>query len=146
MKKLVLIAFLLTFAAGTAMAQQGGPGQNGGGNGNPGNAFSGNYGNSGNPLDRLIDRLGLDDVQAEAIALIFEENQALREEQRAMARAAAEQNRAAVHEQIMEVLTPDQQVLFEQERQQREALRQALEDLNLERRMGHGRGTGDCSG
>ena len=146
MKKVLLIAFLLTFATGTAIAQQGGPGQKGGGNGNPGSAYSGNYGNPGNPVDRLVERLGLDEGQAAAIALIFEENQALREEERAQARAAAEENRAAVHAQIMEVLTPDQQALFEEQRQQRDALRQALEDLNAERRMGRGRGTGDCSG
>lgn len=144
MKKVLLIAFLLTLATGTAMAQ--GPGQNGGGNGNPGNSFNGQNGNPGNPVDRLVDRLGLDEVQAAAIAIIFEENQALREEQRAQARAAAAENRAAVHAQIMEVLTPEQQALFEEQRQQRDALRQALEDLNAERRMGRGRGMGDCSG
>ncbi len=146
MRKVLLIALLLTFAAGTAMAQQGGPGQKGGGNGNHGNFHSGNYGNPGNPVDRLTERLGLDEAQAAAIALIFEENQALREEERAQARAAAEENRAAVHAQIMEVLSPEQQALFEEQRQQREALRQALEDLNAERGMGRGRGTGDCSG
>ena len=46
----------------------------------------------------------------------------------------------------MEVLTTEQQILFEGQRQEREALRQALEDLNAERGMGRGRGMGDCSG
>ena len=144
MKKVLLIAFLLTLATGTAMAQ--GPGQNGGGNGNPGNSFNGQYGNPGNPVERLVDRLGLDENQAATIAMIFEENQALREQERAEARAAAKENRAAVHNQIMEVLTTEQQILFEGQRQEREALRQALEDLNAERGMGRGRGMGDCSG
>ena len=144
MKKVLLIAFLLILATGTAMAQ--GPGQNGGGNGNPGNSFNGQYGNPGNPVERLVDRLGLDENQAATIAMIFEENRALREQERAEARAAAKENRAAVHNQIMEVLTTEQQILFEGQRQEREALRQALEDLNAERGMGRGRGLGDCSG
>lgn len=145
MKKAILIAFLLAFSAGSALAQQGGQGPNGG-NGNPGNSYGGNHGNHGNPVDRLVERLGLDETQAAAIALIFEENRALREEERAQARAAAAENRAAVHAQIMQVLDPDEQALFEAHLQQREALRQALEDLNAERGMGRGRGMGDCSG
>jgi hypothetical protein len=125
------------------MAQQGGPGPSGG-NGGHG---TGQYGNPGNPADRLAERLGLDEAQAAAIALIFEEHQSIRDQERENARLIAEENRALLHAQIMEQLTPEQQALYEEHLQQREALRQALEDLNAERRMGgHGRGTGDCSG
>lgn len=101
-------------------------------------------GNYGNPVDRLTETLGLDEAQAAAIALIFEENQALREEERERVRLMAEENRAITHAQILEVLTPEQQALFEEHQQQRDALRQALQDLRGERGFGEGRGTGDC--
>jgi len=150
MKKLLLIAFLLTFAAGTAIAQQGGPGSQGG-NGNSGNSQSG--GNSGSPVDRLAELLGLDADQIIDIEIIFENSQILREEERAKARAAAEENRAYMYTLIMEVLDEDQQALYEEHRQQREALKQAIEELRNERGFGgggrgngNGTGTGDCDG
>jgi len=146
MKKLLLIAFLLTFAAGTAIAQQqGGPGSQGGGKGKPGNAQIG--GNYGNPVERLTELLGLDEAQVAAIELIFEDAQALREEEREIARAAAEENRANTHALILAKLTDEQKIIFEEHRQQREALKQALEELRNERGFGGGgRGTGDCNG
>ena len=152
MKKLLLIAFLLTFAAGTAIAQQGGPGSQGGGNGN-----SQMGGNSGSPVDRLAELLGLTDTQIIAIEGLFEESQILREEAREQARAAAEEHRAIMHDLIMGILTPDQQTLYLEHRQQREALKQALEELRNEGGFGFGgggrgngtgtgNGTGDCDG
>jgi Spy/CpxP family protein refolding chaperone len=148
MKKLLLVAFLLTFAAGTAIAQQGGPGSQGGGKGQPGNSQNG--GNPGNPVERLTELLGLDEAQVAAIELIFEDNQALREEERAKARAAAEENRAITHGLILAELTDDQKALYEEHQQQREALKQALEELRNERGFGggggRGTGTGDCNG
>jgi hypothetical protein len=148
MKKLLLVAFLLTFAAGTAIAQQGGPGSQGGGKGQPGNSQNG--GNPGNPVDRLTELLGLDEAQVAAIELIFEDNQALREEERERARAVGEKNRADTHALILGELSEDQQAIFEEHRQQREALKQALEELRNEHGFGggggRGTGTGDCNG
>ncbi len=148
MRKLLLIAFLLTFAAGTAIAQQGGPGSQGGGKGQPGNSQNG--GNPGNPVERLTELLGLDEAQVADIEFIFAESQALREEERAKARVAGEKNRADTHALILEVLTDDQIAIFEEHQQQREALKQALEELRNERGFGgggsRGTGTGDCNG
>ena len=146
MKKLLLIALILTFAAGTAIAQQqGGPGSQSGAKGNPGNAQTGGY--SGSPVERLTDLLGLDESQAAAIELIFEDSQFLREEERERARLISEENRANTHVQIMDVLTAEQQAIFEEHRQQRENMKQALEELRAERGFGGGgRGTRDCEG
>jgi Spy/CpxP family protein refolding chaperone len=144
MKKVLLIALILTFAAGSAIAQQGNPGSGGGGMGKSSNSQAG--GSIGNPVERLTELLGLDETQAAAIALIFEDSQLVREEERERARAAAEEQRANTHAQILEVLTPEQQAIFEEHQQQREALRQALEDLRADRGYGGRRGTGDCNG
>lgn len=151
MKKVLLIALMLTFVAGSAIAQQqggpgskGGPGSQGGGPGNSG-TYNGNF---GNPVDRLTETLGLDEAQAAAIALIFEENQLIREEQREQARMQAEEMRANTHAQILELLTPEQAELFQLQLQEREAFRQKLEDLHANGGLGGGRGpgTGDCKG
>lgn len=151
MKKLLLIAVLLTFATGTAIAQQkGGPGSPSGGQGN-----SGYLGNG--QVERLTEQLGLDEAQAAEIAIIFEEAQLLRDEERARMRAIAAENRANTHAMIIEVLTPEQQALFDELQQKREELRQALGDMGMSRRGGGfgggagggfrgGPGTGDCSG
>ena len=153
MKKLLLIALLLTFAASTAIAQQGGPGSQGGGNGNSGNSQMG--GNTGSPVDRLAELLGLTDAQIIDIELIFENSQIFREEACGQARAAGEEHRALMNELILAVLTKDQQALYEEHRAQREALKQALEELRNERGFGGGgrgngngtgTGTGDCDG
>lgn len=146
MKKLLLIALLLSFAASTAVAQQqGGPGGKGGGNGEPGNSQT--RGNPGNPVDRLTDLLELDANQVAALELVIEDSQFVREEERERARLVSEENRANTHAQIMAVLTVEQQAIFEEHRQQREAMKQAIEELRAERGFGGGgRGTRDCDG
>ena len=144
MKKTLLIALILMLSAGMAIAQQqGGPGSSQGGKGNPGNFQAGDR---GNPVERLTERLGLDEAQAAEIALIFEETQLLREEERERCRAVSEEVRATTHVRVMEQLTPDQQALFEEQLQQREQLRQAVEEVRGDRGFGGGRGTGDCNG
>ena len=143
MKKLLLIACLLIFSVSVAVAQQQGPGSSGGGNGNQGNSQMGNMGGS---FERLVERLGLDQQQADAIALIFEDAQLFREEERERSRAAAAANRAETHAQISGLLTPEQLALFEEQHQQREALRHALEDLRAERGFEGGRGSRGCDG
>jgi hypothetical protein len=146
MKKLLLTALLLTFAAGIVVAQQqGGPGSQGGGKDNRGHAQSG--GNVGSPVNRLTDLLGLDEGQAAAIELIFEDGQLVREQERERARVVAEENRANTHVQILDVLTTDQQILFEEHRQEREAMKQAIEEFRAERSYdGGGHGARDCEG
>jgi Spy/CpxP family protein refolding chaperone len=120
MKELLLTALLLTFAAGTAIAQQpGDSGSHGGGKGKPGSAHT--RGHFGNPVERLTDLLTLDETQAAAIELIFEDSRLLREQEHERSRALAEENRAITHAQIMDVLTTEQQALFEEHWQEREA-------------------------
>ena len=142
MKKFLLIALLLTFATGTAIAQpKGGPG-----------APSGGQGNSGTTqIERLTDQLGLDGLQAEKISYIFEEAQLLRDEERAKIQLIMDEQRIITHELILEVLTADQQVLFEELQQRRDELQQALKDMGMSRGgagggFGSGPGTGECSG
>jgi hypothetical protein len=120
--------------------QQGGPG---GGKGNRGDSQAGNR---GNPVEHLTENLGLDEAQAAEIALIFEETQLLREDERERCRAVSEEIRVTTHARVMEQLTPDQQALFEEQLQQREQLRQAVEEVRADRGFGGGRGTGDCNG
>ena len=55
-----------------------------------------------------------------------------------------DENREATHAQIMALLSPEQQALMEAQIQQREQLRQTLEDMGADRGYGRGRGTGDC--
>jgi Spy/CpxP family protein refolding chaperone len=141
MKKTLLIALILMLSAGMAIAQQqGGPG---GGKGNRGDSQAGNR---GNPVEHLTENLGLDEAQAAEIALIFEETQLLREDERERCRAVSEEIRVTTHARVMEQLTPDQQALFEEQLQQREQLRQAVEEVRADRGFGGGRGTGDCNG
>jgi len=152
MKKTLLTALILTFSTGMAVAQQ-----QGGSNADPGlNGMNGLNGNPGysyalNRAERLTERLGLSDEQAAELALIFEDAQMLREEERARAQLAGEEIRAAIHERIRLILSPDQQALFEEQLQEREQLRQTLEELRAERGFGGfggshgmGTGTGDC--
>jgi len=144
MKKTLLIALILMLSAGMAIAQQhGNPGSPQGGKGNHGNFQAGNR---GNPVERLTERLGLDEAQAAEIALIFEDSQLLREEERERSRAVADEIRATTHAQVLEVLTPDQQALFEEQRQEREQMRQAIEEYRSDGGFGGRRGTGDCNG
>ena len=136
MKKTLLIAFLLTFAMGTAIAQQG---QRGSG------PSKGNFGNS-NPVERLTEQLGLDEAEAAEIAFIFEEAQALRDEERQKLQELFYNMRKTVHAQVLEVLTPEQQALFAELQQKREELRQALKDMRADRGFGGGGGGGNSSG
>jgi len=144
MRKTLLTALILTFSAGTAIAQQqGGPNADPGLNGNPG------YSYALNRAERLTERLGLSEEQAAELAVIFEEAQMLRDEERERARLVADEIRATIHERIQLMLSPEQQALFEEQLQDREQLRQALEELRAERGFGgfgggHGTGTGDC--
>ena len=141
MKKTLLVALILMLSAGMAIAQQqGGPG---GGEGNRGDSQAGNC---GNPVERLTENLGLDEAQAAEIAFIFEETQLLREEERERCRAAADEIRATTHARVMEELTPDQQARFEEQRQEREQMRQAIKEFRADGGFGGGRGTGDCNG
>ena len=154
MNRIFLTALILTFSAGTAVAQQQGgpnaaPGANGmnNTNGNPG------YSYALNRAERLTERLGLSDEQAAELALLFEDAEMLRDEVRERARLDNDAIRATIHERIQLMLTPEQQALFEEQLLEREQLRQALEELRAERGyggmgggngMGTGRGTGDC--
>lgn len=152
MKKTLLTALILTFSTGLAFAQQQGgpnsaPGLNGmnGQNGNPG------YSYALNRAERLTERLGLSEEQAAQLALIFEDAEMLREEERERAHLVNDEIRATVHERIRLMLTDEQQAMFDEQLQEREQLRQALEELRAERGFGGfggshgmGTGTGDC--
>lgn len=145
MKKLLMIAFLLTLSTGVAIAQgQKGSGQ---GTGGQGNAMAGSHGNFGNPLERMTEQLGLDEEQVAAIAAIFEANQALRDEERERSRLIACDIRAETQARILEILRPDQIAIHEELQLQREEFRRAFEDMQQSRgRSGFGNGPGkpDC--
>jgi hypothetical protein len=137
MKKTLLIALILMLSTGMAIAQQ--HGGQGGGKGNRGDSQGGNR---GNPVERLTENLGLDEAQAAEITLIFEESKLLREEAHESSLAVADEIRATTHTQVLEVLTPDQQALFEAQLHEREQMRQAGKGF----RAGGGRGTQDSNG
>ena len=148
MKKTLLIALVLLLTSGMAIAQQkGGSGQGGPGLGQDGTDNPGNFQsrNSVSQVERLTERLGLDEAQAAEIAAIFEDAAFVRNEERKRSHAIAMENREATHAQIMAMLSPEQQALMEEQRQQREELRQTLEDMGADRGFGRGRGTGDCT-
>ena len=148
MKKLILIALLLTMAAGTAMAQGMGGNGNGaaGGKGNP--AMTG--GGPGDPVARLTEVLGLSDTQAEAVAAIFEAAQLLREEEQERARQFAEEMRTTIHDEISLLLSAEQLELYEEHQAKRAEFRAMLDEMRQARGGngggGRGTGTGDCSG
>ena len=144
MKKTLLIALVLLLTSGMAIAQQnGGQGQGQGGNDNPGNQQSRN---SVSHVERLTERLGLDEVQAAEVAAILEDAALVCNEERERSHVIALENREITHAQIMAVLGPEQQALFDEQIQQREQLRQTLEDMGAERGFGRGHGKGDCDG
>ena len=134
MKKTLLVALILVLSTGMAIAQQ--HGGQGGGKGNRGDSQGGNR---GNPVERLTENLGLDETQAAEITLIFEESKLLREKAHESNLAVADEIRATTHAQVLEVLTPDQQVLFEEHLQERGQMRKGT-------RAGGGRGSQDSSG
>ena len=149
MKKTLLIALVLLLTSGMAIAQQNGgqgPGLGGPGSAQDGTDVPGNFQsrNSVSRVERLTERLGLDEAQAAEIALIFEDAALVRNEERESSRVIAMENREATHAQIMALLSPEQQALMEAQIQQREQLRQTLEDMGADRGYGRGRGTGDC--
>jgi len=139
MKRSLLIALLLILTAGMAIAQQ----QDGSGSFQGGKGKQGHF-QRGNQAERLTENLGLDESQAAQIALIFEDAQLLRNEERERTRAVFEEIRATTHAQVLEVLTPEQQALFEEQRQKREEFREALKDARADRGFGEGRGSRDC--
>jgi len=144
MKKTLLIALVLLLTSGMAIAQQnGGQGQGQGGFDNPGNFQSRN---TLTQVERLTERLGLDEAQAAEIAAILEDAAFLRSQERERSRAFAMENRENTHAQIMAILNPDQQALMGDQIRQREQLRQTLEDMGAERGFGHGHGPSDCDG
>jgi len=148
MKKLLLIALLLALSTGVAIAQGQGSGQGSiGGSGGHGNGMAGGHGNFGNPLDRMTEQLGLNEAQVAAIAAIFDENQALRDEEREKSRLISCDIRANTQAQILGILTPEQIAIHEELQLQREEFRRAYEDMQQSRgRSGFGNGPGkpDC--
>ncbi len=138
MKKILLIALLLTLASGTAIAQK----QHGFGDSSGGANKS--VGGS-NPVERLTERLGLSADQAAEIAVIFETTQMLRDEEREESRQIACELRDSTHLQVLEVLTPEQEALYLEQQQQRAELRQAIEEARGDRGYG-GRGMMNCDG
>jgi hypothetical protein len=145
MKKIVLIAMLFALATGSAFAQGNGNGS-GGGQGGPGTGQGQGAGNPGNPVDRLTELLGLDEVQAAAIAVIFEEAQLLRQEERERARAVAAEHRAYMQSAILAELTPEQIAIYEAHQAERAAFRQAFDEMMAERRSRGGGGGGNGGG
>jgi hypothetical protein len=149
MKKIVLIAFLFALATGTAMAQQGqgGPG-NAGGNGNPSvTGNPGGQGGPGNPVDRLTEVLGLDEIQAAALAAIFADAQLLRDQEQQRARDFACDVQASIHEQIVLLLDADQLALYEEHQAKRAEFRQMLDEMRQARGGAGGfggHGAGGC--
>ena len=131
MKKTLLIALLITFAMGTAVARQHhGSGPAAGGN--------------GAPVERLAEQLDLDLDQVAAITAIFEDSRLLRDEERERSHEILCEIRTNTHVQILEVLTPEQQVQFEKLQKKRREIRQAFEDAHAEHGFGSGRKMRDC--
>jgi Spy/CpxP family protein refolding chaperone len=121
MKRIILIALVLTFAAaGTASAQMQA------GFGPPEGA---------NPGARLVEELGLDEYQAAEIAAIFEEARAVHNEERAKSLETHAAIKAETHAAVMALLSEEQQARFEE-----------LQQLRAERWSdGPGRGQGSRS-
>lgn len=126
MKKTLLFALLLTFAAGAAIAQQyGRPGFYPGGMGmQHGMGMPGSF-YGGSPVDRLTEYLELDEAQAAAVALILKETQLLRDEERDRTYAVSDEIRLNTQAQIREVLSPEQQATFDEMLKLRDEMRQA---------------------
>jgi hypothetical protein len=131
MKKLTLIALVLSLAMGTAIAKQ---------KGGPDRPPRG----SSDPVERLTDQLGLDVDQVAEITVIFEETKALRDEQREVFHEIICEIRTDTHTQILAVLTPEQQSLFDELRQKREEARAAFMETHPEHKLGGRHGTMDC--
>lgn len=131
MKKLTLIALVLSLAMGTAIAKQ---------KSGPNSPPRG----GGDPVERLTDQLGLDVDQVAAITAIFEETKALRDEEQEAFKAVLCELRADSHTQIITVLTPEQQALFDELQQKREEARAAFMETHPEHKAGGKHGMMDC--
>ena len=125
MKKILLIALILTLAMGTAIAKQ----QRG--SGSPG-------ARGGDPVAHLTEQLGLDADQVAQITAIFEETRTLRDEERQKSREIFCEIRTDSHGQVVAVLTPEQLALFEEMQQNRDELKRAINEARAE--LGHGGG------
>ena len=100
-KHIYLIALLLTFVVGIASAgqkQQPGPGTQG----------------QDGPNMRLIEELALNEFQTAEVEAIFAATMALHEEQRALCYEANQAIRDETNVTVMEILTIDQQIRFEE--------------------------------
>ena len=124
MKKTLLITMMLIFAAaGTANAQM----QSGSGNG-PSDGVT--------PGARMIEELGLDEYQAEMIAIILEEARVLHQEVRDLTLQMHNEIKTEAHADVADLLTEDQLLRFEE-----------LQLLRAERWGGEqGRGQGNRDG
>ena len=131
MKKLTLIALVLLLAMGTAIAKQ---------KGGPNSPPRG----GGDPIERLTDQLGLNVDQVAEITAIFEETKALRDEEKEAFKAILCELRAGSHTQIIAVLTPEQQALFDELQQKREETRAAFMETHPEHKGGGRHGMMDC--
>ena len=134
MKKTLLIALILTLTMGTAIAKQ-----------RPG-GFEPPARGGGDPVERLTEKLGLDADQVADVTAIFEATQALHDEEREAFQAIICEIRADSHTQIIAVLTPEQQVLFEDLQQRREELKRAMEEARSEHGFGGGHRMMNCDG
>jgi Spy/CpxP family protein refolding chaperone len=144
MKKTLLIALLLAFAAGTAIAQNNnGFGQGDGGNGR--NAGNGEYAGGNQRVERMTEQLGLDETQQAQVTAIFETSQALHAEEQERCGQMNREIRDNANAEILLLLTPEQAAMHEELQQQRTEFRRALEDARGEGGYGRGgRGTRDC--
>jgi Spy/CpxP family protein refolding chaperone len=141
MKKALLIALLLAFAAGTAIAQNNkGFGQGDGGNGR--NGGNGEYAGGNQRVERMTEQLGLDEAQQAQITAIFETSQALHAEEQERSRQMSREIRDSANAEIVLLLTPEQAAMHEELQQQRAEFKRALDDARGE--GGYGRGTRDC--
>lgn len=131
MKKLLLIALVLSLGMGTAIARhKGGPDR-------PPKGGS-------EPVERLTEQLGLDADQVVEITAIFENTKAMRDEEQEVFKAALCLLRTESHTQILAVLTPDQQALFDEIQLKREETRDAYMATHPEHKAGGRHGKMDC--
>ena len=136
-KYIYLIALFLAVAIGTASAQQ---------KGQPGPGQQGQDG----PYMRLIEELALDESQAARMQAIFEEAQAIHEEERAICRENNQAIKDETHEAVLSILTDEQQARFEDLTALREERwaggdRQGDRQNNGNKGQGTGGSNGDCT-
>ena len=144
MKKSLLIALLLVFASGTAIAQNNNVfGQGNDGNGR--NGGNGEYAGGNQHVERMTEQLGLDETQQAQITAIFEISQALHAEEQERFRQMSREIRDNANAEIVLLLTPEQAAMHEELQQKRAEFKRALEDARGEGGYGRGgHGTRDC--